>query len=159
MPAIVEPLRSKEQTGRRMYALARKYAADLDHIFLKRGRQVTPLSNLSLHSFFDFVKRLPYRRDIAPVEVVMRPRAIIANSMSGLDCKKKGTLLLAYLHRKYGRQYPTRLISVSTRKDGKIHHVFPQIMIGGRWRNLDATYSNYTPFQRKYVSRAEVLPR
>jgi hypothetical protein len=159
MAIIAEPLDDKEQTGRRMYALARRFHRDLDTIYLQRGRKVTPLSELSLHDYFNFVRRLPYRRDVAPFEVVMRPRSIIANSMGGIDCKKKGTLLLAYLYGKYGRQYPTRLISVSTRPDGKIHHVFPQIYVSGKWRNLDATYPDYRPFQKKHVTNAEVLPR
>ena len=157
MPLIVERLKNKFQTGDRMYYLARKYKHDLDKIFTRRRGRLVPLSGLPLNEYFNIVKSLPYRQDIAPFEVVARPRSIIANSMSGVDCKKKGVLMLSYLYNRFGNRIPARLVSVSTRPDRKIHHVLPQIKLNGRWQNLDATYSNYMPFQRKLVTAAEVL--
>jgi hypothetical protein len=53
---------------------------------------------------------------------------------------------------------PARALAVSEMPNKKIHHVFPQGLIGGRWRNIDATYSKYKLFAKKpRVTYAEIL--
>jgi hypothetical protein len=150
----VMPLRSKDQTGKEMHRLINRYSGDLRNVYVKRGGKLIPFSDLSMREAFDFVRRMPYRRDVKPIEVVSRPREIVKNYPVGMDCKKKAILLSSYLRE---NRYPYRLIASSRRPDGKIHHVFPQVRLSGNWRNLDATYSYYRPFEKKSVTRAEVL--
>jgi len=156
VPITATTLRDKRQTGREMYRLAGRFSGDLDAVKVRRGTRLRPLSTFSLPEIFDFVKSLPYRRDTRPIEVVGRPRTLLLGANAGLDCKKKSVIMGAWLHR---NRLPYRFMSVSTRPNRAIHHVFPQVRIDGTWLNLDATYSRYRPFQVKRVTAAEVLPR
>jgi len=160
---LQERLFDKNQTGRKMYGLIDKYSADISRTYIKKNGRLVPLSSLPLLDYYNVVKNLPYLRDEKPIEVVARPRLLLDGNFRGLDCKKKAVLIGSWLHKNGRRSIPGfmgwRLISVSTRPDKKIHHVFPQVKINNKWLNLDATYSDYKPFQRKVVTRAEVLKR
>jgi hypothetical protein len=150
-----EPLRDKSQTATRMYDLIDSYAADLHRVKVRRSGQDIPISRLPLDDFFDFVRRIPYKRDRKPVEILMRPYYAFRFARKGLDCKKKAIAVSSYLAL---NGIPYRLIGSSRRRDGRIHHVFPQGFISGQWRNLDATYPEYELFQNKNdVTHAEVL--
>jgi hypothetical protein len=153
---VREPLRDREQTGRRMYQLVRDYAGDLRGAFIRQGNKVRPLSSLSLPEMHDLVRKLPYKRDDEPVEVVGRPARIL--KLPALDCKKKGVLLGAWftLHG-YSPLRQWRFVASSRRPDGKIHHVFPQVKRAGTWRNVDATYESDRLFAPKTVTAMEVL--
>lgn len=155
MRQLSEPLRDKAQTANRMYALIDTYAADLHRVKVRRNGLDTPVSRLPLEDFFDFVRRIPYKRDRKPVEVLMRPYYVFRFAKKGADCKKKAIAISSYLALS---GTPYRLIGSSRRRDGRIHHVFPQGLIAGQWRNLDATYPEYELFQSKPdITHAEVL--
>lgn len=145
-------LNSKDQTGAEMYRLIDLYSGDINRINFK-GK---PISQLNMFDYFNFVKNIPYRKDISGIEVVSRPKKIIENKNSGMDCKKKSILISSYLK---NRGIPFRLIASSKRPDKRIHHVFPQMKINDQWVNMDATYSNYKPLQEKTLTKAEVLQR
>lgn len=149
-----EELTSKDQTGAAMHRLIRMYSGDVRKIMVSNGKTTLPFSELSVQEAFDLVKNIPYRQDNAPIEVISRPSILMRNSNTGLDCKKKSILISSYLH---NRGIPYRLIASSKRPDGSIHHVFPQMRFGNRWLNMDATYRHYKPFDKKTVTRAEVL--
>lgn len=153
MPQTVDPLLNKEQTGRAMARLVSRYASDLDHIIgVYRGKRMR-LSDFPALAFFDFVRRIPYRRDVPRIEVVGRPARLLSGELRGLDCKKKSVLIAAWAKRNY---VPYRFVAVSRRKDKRFHHVFPQLYLGG-WVNFDATYAHYRPGDRKRVTAAEVI--
>ncbi len=147
----VSRLRSKDQTGSAMHRLIRMYGSDVDRITTPQGR---PLSATDLPSAYDFVRKIPYRRDVKPIEVIVRPAKIARYSAEGMDCKKKAILLASYLRR---RGIPYRLVATSRRTDRRIHHVFPQINIAGQWFNLDATYPDSKPLEPKQLTAFEVL--
>lgn len=149
-----ENLKSKEQTGNKMYYLVNKYHNDLRKVKVKKNDKIKPLLKLSLIEYFNFIKLIPYKRDIKPIEVIGRPKVLLKNRQKGLDCKKKAILIGAYLKNK---NIPYRFMSTSKLLSGKIHHVFPQINLDGSWKNLDATYSYYKPFERKKVTAYKVL--
>ncbi len=149
-----EPLNSKNQTGRKMYAIVEEFHSDLDTAFLPRARN--PLSSLPIQRFFDFVKDIPYRRDNKPVEVIARPAHILRFAALGMDCKKKAILIASWLR---ANGIPYRLIASSKRPDKRVHHVFPQGKLDNRWTTLDATYSWFRPGEVKEVTHAEVLAR
>jgi hypothetical protein len=145
-------LDSKDQTGKEMYRLIDNYSGDLHNIKVNGS----PISELNLFDFFNFVKNIPYRRDIKGIEVVSRPGKIVQHKNTGMDCKKKSILISSYLKK---RGIPFRLIASSKRPDKRIHHVFPQMKIDDKWYNMDATYSDYKPLQLKTLTKAEVLRR
>lgn len=147
-------LYDKAQTAQEMYRLIEKFFPDVHKILVKRCGNVKPFSSLNIEEAFDMVKNIPYRMDKPPIEVISRPAYIMRNSGLGMDCKKKAILLSAYLK---SRGIPYRLIASSKRPSGRIHHVFPQVNIAGQWLNYDATYSHYKPFEKKFVTKAEVL--
>lgn len=151
MRALREPLYDKDQTGDRMYDLVIRFARDLESVMV--GDRSA--SDLTIEEFFDFVRRLPYRRDTRPIEIVARPYYIISRMSSGLDCKKKGILIAAWAE---CNNVPWRFIASSIRKDGRKHHVFPQLYIRGKWRNVDATYPEYRLYGSKSnLTSAEIL--
>lgn len=145
-------LNSKNQTGVEMYRLIDHYSGDIDRIQVN-GK---PLSSLNMFQYFDFVKKIPYRKDIKAIEVIGRPEKIIQSRNEGMDCKKKSILISSYLKQ---RNIPFRLIASSKREDKRIHHVFPQMCIDGKWYNMDATYKHYKPLELKQLTKAEVLKR
>lgn len=145
-------LDSKDQTGSEMYRLIDQYSGDLNKIQYNGNS----LQSLPLFKYFDFVKNIPYRKDITAIEVVSRPEKIIRNRCNGMDCKKKSILIASYLK---NRGIPFRLIASSKRPDKRIHHVFPQAQLSGIWYNLDATYNHYKPLELKELTKAEVLKR
>ena len=148
-----EPLSSKDQTGRRMYAIVDQFHGDLRTATTDAG---TPMSRLSMPAFFNFVKDIPYRRDEKPVEVLARPAHILKFARLGMDCKKKNSLMAAWC-RAQNPPVPYRFIASSSRDDKRVHHVFCQAMIDGKWTTMDPTYAWYKPGEVKEVTHAEVL--
>lgn len=149
-----EPLFDKTQTGNAMKSLVEKFSGDLENIFIKKNGRLIRVTALPLNEYFDLVRKIPYRRDMKPVEVVARPAHIFKYKTLGMDCKKKSILMGSWLREK---KIPFRFIASSRRPDRRIHHVFPQGFLKGKWENLDATYSHYRPYQVKEVTAAEVL--
>lgn len=155
-----ESLFDKLQTSNQIKALVKKYASDLDNIYLDADTERKPLSALSIVSFFDEVRFIPYRRDPKPMEIVSRPYHILKHKNLGMDCKKKSVLMASYflLH-----NIPYRLIGSSRRSDKKIHHIFTQAKVNpdgspsSQFVNYDATYKQYRPGQSKDVTAWEVL--
>lgn len=154
--AIVKeyPLFDKKQTGKAMHWLIDQYNGDLDKIRIIKGRRYMPLSKLNVKDFFNFVRKISYRKDQSPREYVARPAIILRNKKIGMDCKKKAILIGSYLKR---NKIPYRLIASSRKRNKKIHHVFPQMKLGNDWVNMDATYKHYKPFEPKFVTKFEVL--
>jgi len=151
---VREPLRDKEQTGKRMRFLASRFAKDLDRIHVKRSGKLIPLSALSLRSMHSFVRRIPYRRDVEPIEVIARPSRLLGGEFSALDCKKKAICLAAWA---VCNRVPYRFVVSSRRPDRKFHHVFPQVNLRGEWINADATYSYMSLGAEKTGTAFEVL--
>lgn len=154
MRELTETLYDKEQTIERIFQLARQFCNDLQRAYSERYGGLIPLSSLSFRDFYDVVKSLPYRRDVSPVEIVARPRIVLSLSKSGQgrDCKKAAVLIGAYCECN-GLKW--RLATVSTRPDKKIHHIFPQVFIGGEYINADATYQNMKIGERKKVTKVQ----
>jgi hypothetical protein len=148
------PLKDKLQTASAMYDLISRYHTDLDSVFVSKSNKALPVSQLPLQDFYNLVRRIPYRQDTKPVEVLARPYYLLKGKDKGLDCKKKALLLGSYF--KY-HKIPFRLIGTSSRSDKSIHHVFPQVKLSGNWQNADATYSDYYLFQPKEVTAFEIL--
>jgi hypothetical protein len=140
-----------------MYALA-ALSGDLKSIYVQdKGRSVS-LADLPLTRFYNLVRKIPYRRDDNPVEVVARPRYLIERARGGLDCKKKATLLGAWFNANgYKPMKDWRFVAMSSKPSGAIHHVFPQVNMSGTWRNADATYRYMRLLQPKQVTAIEVL--
>lgn len=146
-------LHDKKQTGDAMYDLCSRYNEDLDYIYIKRPyRKMTPLSTLSLIDYYTYVRNIPYRQDIKPVEVIGRPLQLV--KMRSLDCKKKSVLMGSYASY-YG--IPYHFVASSNRPDRRIHHVYPEIYLGNVWVVCDATYPNYYLGMEKYTTAKEVL--
>lgn len=149
-----EPLKDKKQTADRIRKLITLYSDDLDICFVDKNGEMIPLSALTLEDFFDYVRRIPYRMDKRPVEVVARPFHIIDNADCGMDCKKKAILMGAWAKKNGIR---SRFIASSKRADRKVHHIFPQFFLSGEWLNVDATYPEYHIFQGKRVTHSEIV--
>jgi len=74
--------------------------------------------------------------------------------LMGADCKKKSILMGSYFK---NNGIPFRLIGSSKNKNKRIHHVFPQAFLDGKWVNTDATYNHYNLGDQKKVTKAVIL--
>jgi hypothetical protein len=148
------PLSDKRQTAEEIKWLVNNFYDDLKKIDIMQGGRKKCLAELSLQQYYDFVRRLPYRRDKKPVEIVGRPKYILEQHAAGLDCKKKAVLMGSFL-RLYG--IPFRFIGASSRQDGAIHHIYPEAKINGAWIHVDATYPRYRIGQTKRETKREIL--
>lgn len=138
-----------------MYELVKRYNSDLDNVYIQRRGRHIPLSSLPLDDYFDVVRNIPYKMDKRPIEVVMRPKYVFQyGPRIGADCKKKAIAIGAFAAY---HGIPYRFIGSSRRPDKKIHHVFPQLLLSGDWKNVDATYPEYELFMAKKATKAEVL--
>jgi len=155
MKTIV-PLRDKLQTSKEMHRLIKKYSNDLNRVYVNINGSKRPLSVLTLGEYFNIIRKIPYQRDIAPIEIVKRPLFTLRDTKKGVgaDCKKKAILISSFLLLN-GIQY--RLIGSSSRKDKRVHHVFPQALLGGKWVNVDATYPHFKIGESKKITKAEVI--
>ena len=148
------PLKNKSQTAVGMKKLINKYYNDLkNYVVNVRGKRV-PVENLTIEEFHNVVRNIPYRQDTKPKEVIARPRHLLNHRKLGLDCKKKGVLMAAFFKLK---GIPYRLIGSSSNPNRRIHHVFPQAFLNGEWCNMDATYNYYRPYEKKRVTKYEIL--
>jgi len=150
-----EPLQNKTQTANSIKNLVNRYYTDLDDVFVSGGvSKIQSLSELPLDQYYNFVRKIPYRRDKKPIEVISRPYHILKYRDLGMDCKKKAILMAAYFKK---HKIPYRFIGSSNRADKRVHHIFPQIKRGRKWVNTDATYPDYHLYQPKTMTYAEVL--
>ena len=145
MKVDVQELRSRLQTGKQIYQMAK--------LFGDLGNQL----DTTLQQFYDYVRGIPYREDNFFAEIVSRPAYLMDKTkFPDLDCKKKAVLLGAWLN---AHGIPWRLIASSERPDKMVHHVFILALINGSWYPIDATYPDYKLFQAKpELTYAEELP-
>jgi hypothetical protein len=145
---------NKIETTKKMHYFIAKYYKDLRNFHIVRNGKRVPLLSLTVKQFFDFVRKIPYRQDKKPIEVVARPKHILNSRRIGMDCKKKSVLIASYLK---NRKIPYRLIGSSIKSTRRIHHIFPQACFSGDWKNLDATYNHNKIFEPKKVTSYELL--
>lgn len=136
MQGTIQPHRGKDYTMAKMAQLVCDYSGDLKG----EARQGLPL-------FFERVRAIPYVEDFEAyaefpkTELVARPKYLMDRELfPKLDCKKKAILLAAWA-RENG--HPWRFVAVCEDGSGIAHHVFPQILVGGEWKNADATFPWY----------------
>lgn len=152
MVLIERELFDKNQTGREMYRIIREFSDDLYGIEIIENGNVTAFPFLRLQDAFRVIADIPYIEDKEPIEILSRPKYI--NDMPGADCKKKSILMASYLKL---NGIPYRLVAMSNTNDRRFHHVFTQGLLSGTWLNLDPTYNDSIPFEKKIVTNYEVL--
>jgi hypothetical protein len=141
------PLKSKYRTVAEVKHAVHTYAADL--------RGFPDIMSMNVAQYYNFVKSLPYKKDVPDTEVVSRP-CYLLTLFPALDCKKKAILFGSYMHLNYGpKSY--RFVISSNRPDGQIGHIFTQIFSNGRWINADATYSYNVLGKPKRVTNYEII--
>jgi hypothetical protein len=146
------PLFDKSQTADEIQRLINDYYDDLYFINTTGGKRV---SDLSLENYFNLVKNIPYRRDRSPKEVVLRPAYVFMLAKQGMDCKKKSIVCGAFC-KLNGIDY--RAVGSSRRPDKKIHHIFIETKIDGKFLPMDATYSHNKLYEpKKGITNKEVF--
>jgi len=153
-----EILESKEQTGKEMKRITKKYCDDLQHIFLRYKGKLISISDLPFIAYFNLIKNMQYRQDKPPVEIVARPKILLKGIQSGagLDCKKKAILIASWICLNVGKNN-FRFVASSKRKDRQITHVFPEILVNEKWLPVDATYPQNKPFKNERLTAKEIL--
>jgi hypothetical protein len=141
------PLNSKYQTVAEIKKAVNNYSGDLE-LFPR-------LLSMDLLNYYNFVKSIPYTRDMKNSEIVSRPMYLLS-VFPALDCKKKSILMGSFMLLKFGPG-SYRLCLSSNRPDGNIGHVFTQVLVDGQWVNADATYSHNTFGAKKKVTNFEII--
>lgn len=113
------------------------------------------LLRMNAVEFFDYVKNIPYVRDVPDLEIVSRPKYLLTIFPS-LDCKKKSILMASFMRYKHGPG-SYRFVLSSNRPDGQIGHIFTQVKCNGQWINADATYSNNNFAAKKRVTNYQIV--
>lgn len=143
------PLNSKYRTVKEVKYAVNHYYTDL--------RDFPQLEKMSVNEFFDYVKKIPYIRDVPNAEIVSRPKYLLT-IFNALDCKKKAILFASYMNLKYGSG-SYRFVISSNRPDGAIGHIFTQIYSNGQWINADCTYAKNNLGAKKKVTNYEIVGR
>jgi transglutaminase-like putative cysteine protease len=131
-------------TARLMARLIREGAKDFyvrQHaIAIFRARAVRPKDRLGeVAALFDWVRRhVRYTRDIFRVELLHSARRML--ELRAGDCDDMAILLGAML---VSTGHPVRLVLVGFRPDRPhaYSHVYPEVLVGGRWIPVDASTS------------------
>lgn len=144
MRVRVDALRSRKQTGKQIYAIAKKFKRDLE-----------PFKEWSLDQFYDYVHSIPFSTDPVNTEIVSRPAYLLDREIfPALDCKKK-TILLASFFELQGWDY---LLVASSENSGDPHHVFILLWNGEDWVPVDATLEkDYLYAPKPEIIHAEIL--
>lgn len=125
------PLHDKERTVKEIKYAVKNYSGDL--------KRFPDLLNMSIQEYYNYVKNIPYSRDVKSAEIVSRPLYLLT-VFPALDCKKKSILMASFMLLKFGPD-SFRYVLSSNRPDGAIGHIFTQIFNGQKWINADATYN------------------
>ena len=126
----VVKLGSPASTGAEMMRLVKQYAADI-------GEK----AKWSLPKYYDFVKKLPYRKDPDNNETLARPLYTLSTAWPYRDCDDKAILIGSWL---FLNKIPFKFRASSSRKDKILHHVYVIAKIGGKDLVIDATYPKNT---------------
>jgi len=140
---IKEKLKDRIQSGRHMERIIKTYSDD-----------ISPLDDLSLNEYFDFIKKIPYQED-GQNEMLDRPKELLnPKKWPGLDCKKKAILMASYLQK---RGLKWALVAVCEKLGDDIHHVYTLLKNGTRFYPLDPTFSTakFLKINRPY--KAEII--
>ena len=136
-------LRSRKQTAREIYALARRYNRDL-----------AAFKNYTLEQFYNLVNSIPFGMDedhYSPIpgehwEVIPRPAYLLNPELFPvLDCKKKAILLASFMQMQ-GLKYALASMSEHT---GDPHHLFILLWTDRGWLPVDATKEDDYLFKPK----------
>jgi hypothetical protein len=126
----VVKLGSPASTGAEMMRLVKQYAADIGE-----------MAKWSLPKYYDFVKKLPYRKDPDNNETLARPLYTLSTAWPYRDCDDKAILIGSWL---FLNKIPFKFRASSSRKDKILHHVYVIAKIGGKDLVIDATYPKNT---------------
>ena len=122
---------------RQMAQIVREHATD-----------AAPWATWSLPEVFEAVKRGGYNREPSSwrSQVLARPALVVGKRVPVVACANKAIILAAWAQL---RGIPWRLVAVGRVPGAPPHHVFPEMLIGGEWLPVDATYSWSVLFARK----------
>lgn len=119
-------IKDVNDTGKLMYALVNRYSGDIGEWASK-----------PLEEFFTHVKKIPYRKDPPGVEYLMRPAGLLNQWGRGQDCDDRAIALASWAKE---NQLPYRFVATGKWENKPVHHVYPEILISGKWIVADATY-------------------
>lgn len=120
-------LESPQQTAREMLRIAQQYAGDLGE-----------MARWPVKRFFDHVRKLTYRPDPPKAETLSRPLHTLKENFPFRDCDDKAILMGAWCH---ANGVPFGFYASSTRKDGRLHHVWTVAEFPAGPVVLDPTYN------------------
>jgi hypothetical protein len=122
--------------------------AQMVRIVREHATDAAPWASWTLPEVFEAVKRGGYNREPASwrSQVLARPALVVGKRVPVVACANKAIILASWAHL---RGIPWRLVAVGRVHGRPPHHVFPEMLIGGEWLPVDATYSWSVLFAQK----------
>lgn len=114
------------ETGQYMRAMVDRFYMDM-----------APYAHLPLSQIFGIIKNIPFRPDPPDNETVQRPLYTVQQQGYGGDCDDKCIALAAWAKL---NSMPYRFVAVRRPDRPRLHHVFCELWIDGRWIHADPTY-------------------
>lgn len=110
-----------------------KIVSTMVKIAQESANDVKNYKALSIDSFFNFVRRVPYRKEQR--ETLRAPQRTF---VLGGDCDCKTIAVLAWA---FIKGISARVVLAGLSEEpGVFRHVFPELFINGQWITFDATY-------------------
>lgn len=140
---MVKNVLSVHDIGREMYRISKQHA-----------HQLGAFGSMSFQDFFQYVSRLPYRKEAGQYQLLASPENSLNQTSPVIACANKAILIGSWCTL---NKIPFRFVAVTRNKKGPFNHVFPEIYLGGRWCPVDATYPWFQPFSENNFAKREIL--
>lgn len=114
------------ETGRYMRRMVERYYRDM-----------SPYAHIPVTRIFSIVKNLPFRPDPGDKETLQRPLYTMQRQGYGGDCDDKCIVLASWAKL---NSIPYRFVAVRRPDRERLHHVFCELWINGKWLHADPTY-------------------
>jgi len=115
-----------KETGQYMRKMVDRFHTDM-----------APYAHLSLFKIFSIIKNVPFHPDPPDNETVQRPLYTLQQQGSGGDCDDKCIALASWAKL---NSIPYRFVAVRRPDMPRLHHVFCELWIEGKWLHADPTY-------------------
>lgn len=137
--------RTVQDIGREMYRLVDTYY-----------HQLGSLALLSFPEFFHFVAGLDYRKETGRFQFLASPENVLSGNSPVVACANKSILIGCWCK---NQNIPFRFVACTRKPNTAYNHVFPQMLLNGKWASVDATYPWHVPFSENKYAHSEVLTR
>lgn len=110
-----------------------------------------PWALLPFDDVFYLIASIPFHADPPDRELLQRPLYTLTMTGPGGDCDDKSIAMASWA---FAADIPWQFVAIQRPDRDRLHHVYPELYIGGRWVPADATYAFNRPgTERPYTNK------